>query len=496
MYDIVFREELRGICLKNAVKSVLGVTLIICGPIAVFISVTVMATSFHLLTPVNVFMVMAFINVLRLNIGFDIGMGLQVVADACVSLVRIQEFLLLATWPGLSEKRYEQDVCSDQTCGSVSARESAGESLESSNGYIDSVTHQKDSTHQNSTHLKHNIGLDSAQNSTCIVSNLTICSDRNNGKYILRSVNFEAAEGSLVVVSGPVGSGKSSLLSAINQEVISEGSIYCRGTIAYVPQTPWVFRGTIRENILFGEEFNEERYKTVVKKCALELDINKFPDDDQTLVGENGVVLSGGQQARISLARAVYANSDVYLLDDPLSAVDANVGEHIFQECICKLLSTKTRIFVTHQVSHMKMADQIVLLSNGDVIGKGTFTEIMQSGVLSTVHDIVSKKTKSHTQDEGALKEQDQETEDWTEGMKSTSVEDVARGLEIPEEDRITGTISWKQYWKYFMAGNSSVVMVGLFVVLIFGEGEPIFLVKLHLSNNVASCEVYMIKII
>ena len=309
-------------------------------------------------------------------------------------------------------------------------------------------------------------------NNACVVSSLTLCSSENNDKYILRDISFEAVQGSLVVVSGPVGSGKSSLLSAVNQEVaITEGNIFCAGTIAYVSQTPWVFPGTIRENILFGEDYDEGRFKTIVEVCALQADLNIFPDSDQTIVGERGVILSGGQQARISLARAVYADADVYLLDDPLSAVDANVGEHIFQKCICELLSTKTRLLVTHQMSYMKMADQIVLLSKGEVLTKGSFAQLMEIGVLDTVLGIHQKSLPgTQLADASKLKRQPSfaRRDDVPENV---FMGDVHTGLEIPDEDRSIGTVSLKLYWKYFRAGIPSVAMVGLVLVFVFSQG-------------------------
>ena len=137
-------------------------------------------------------------------------------------------------------------------------------------------------------------------------------------------------------------SGKSTLLSAIAGEICEvSGTITFQGSFVYLPQTPWIFSGTIRENILFGQPHDETKYTRVIEACALTEDIHRFPDYDQTVVGERGEVLSGGQQARVSLARAVYADADLYLLDDPLSAVDFKVGQHIFETCIKDLLGDK-----------------------------------------------------------------------------------------------------------------------------------------------------------
>ena len=159
-----------------------------------------------------------------------------------------------------------------------------------------------------------------------------------------------------------------------------------------MPQIPWVFSGTIRENILFGQPYDELRYTRITEACALKEDIQQFPDCDQTIVGERGVVLSGGQRARVSLARAVYANADIYLLDDPLSAVDSKVGQHIFEKCIKGLMADKTRVLTSHQEQHMKEADEVIVLYKGRMLGKGSFTELQEQGFLNTTTDQLYQK--------------------------------------------------------------------------------------------------------
>lgn len=157
------------------------------------------------------------------------------------------------------------------------------------------------------------------------------------------------------------------------------GSIQIGGQISYASQEPWLFAASVRKNILFGNEYNSALYKKVTKACALESDFlqlahgrlhsslnslrNVKIPGDRTTVGERGVSLSGGQRARINLARAVYRQADVYLLDDPLSAVDTHVGKHLFDKCIIKHLKGKTRILVTHQLQYLKKADLIVVLN-------------------------------------------------------------------------------------------------------------------------------------
>ncbi|XP_023331666.1 multidrug resistance-associated protein 4 [Eurytemora carolleeae] len=198
----------------------------------------------------------------------------------------------------------------------------------------------------------------------------------------LSEIYFKIRPGQLVAVIGPVGSGKSSLLQAILGELpILCGGIDIHGDISFSPQEPWVFSGSVEDNILFGKPYNKSRYLSVIKACALEHDLAQWSHGDKTLVGEKGVALSGGQKARVTLARAVYRNADCYLLDDPLSAVDAHVGKHLFQKCIRGFLKDSAIILVTHQLQYLKDADLIVVLKQGKIQETGTFQHLAKNGL-------------------------------------------------------------------------------------------------------------------
>lgn len=184
------------------------------------------------------------------------------------------------------------------------------------------------------------------------------------GTPTLRRFSLTVKAGKLCAIVGPVGAGKSSVLQLILGELCKElGEIKIGGHLSYSSQEPWLFGSTVRNNILFGLEYDRQRYRKVVKVCALEPDFEQFPQRDQTMVGERGVSLSGGQRARINLARSIYREADIYLMDDPLSAVDTHVGKHLFEECIIKHLAGKTRILVTHQLQYLKKADHIVVIN-------------------------------------------------------------------------------------------------------------------------------------
>uniref|UniRef100_A0A672PR52 ATP-binding cassette sub-family C member 5 n=1 Tax=Sinocyclocheilus grahami TaxID=75366 RepID=A0A672PR52_SINGR len=188
------------------------------------------------------------------------------------------------------------------------------------------------------------------------------------------------SNGRLLGVCGNVGSGKTSLISSILEQMhLLSGSVSANGTLAYVSQQAWIFHGTVRNNILMGEPFDQTRYARVIHACSLKPDLEILPYGDQTEIGERGINLSGGQKQRVSLARAVYSNRDIFLLDDPLSAVDAHVGKHIFEECIKKELKGKSVILVTHQLQYLEFCDQVLLLDNGEIKEAGTHSDLMKA---------------------------------------------------------------------------------------------------------------------
>ncbi|KAK2714333.1 hypothetical protein QYM36_008785, partial [Artemia franciscana] len=196
----------------------------------------------------------------------------------------------------------------------------------------------------------------------------------------LKDIGLEVEDGSLVAVVGQVGTGKSSLISALLGEMEKiKGHVNVKGTVAYVPQQAWIQNATLRDNIFFGLSESNSRYKTVVEACALKQDLEMLPGGDQTEIGEKGINLSGGQKQRVSLARAVYSDKDLYLLDDPLSAVDSHVGKHIFENVIGPngILRNKTRILVTHGITYLSKTDKIIVLKDGQISEMGSFKELL-----------------------------------------------------------------------------------------------------------------------
>lgn len=286
-------------------------------------------------------------------------------------------------------------------------------------------------------------------------------------------------------ISGKVGSGKTTLLHVILKELeVTTGKRNINGVISFASQEPWLFVGTVRQNILFGQEFDVVKYHEVVRVCALERDLKLFPHGDRTLIGERGVSLSGGQRARINLARAVYKNADIYLLDDPLSAVDAHVGKQIFKECIDGYLKDKCVVLVTHQLQYLKDCKKIYLLNDGTVQHSGTYEDIKQEG-----QDFKVLLEELKKMEEEAKKEEEVRKRKRTMSSKSgsasqcfnlcqsvipkISVAEDSTALEEPtfeKEDKIDGKVTWGIYKTYFLAGGSACKIFFMAFVFLFSQ--------------------------
>nr|QVT92336.1 ABC transporter [Salvia miltiorrhiza] len=202
------------------------------------------------------------------------------------------------------------------------------------------------------------------------------------GTPILNHIQLKVKKGMKVAICGTVGSGKSSLLSCILGEMHKlSGTVKVSGEKAYVPQSPWILTGDVRENILFGKPYESDKYNRTIEACALIKDFELFAAGDLTEIGERGINMSGGQKQRIQIARAVYQDAEIYLLDDPFSAVDAHTGSQLFKDCLMGILKDKTILYVTHQVEFLPAADLILVMQNGKIAQSGTFDELLKQNI-------------------------------------------------------------------------------------------------------------------
>ena len=449
----ISRQEISFIQKKNAIQSSIDALKYSAMPIAGMVSIITMLLTGQTLTPVNVFVLLSYIGVLKQGTCFRLATGFLSTYDAYVSLGRIEDFLLLNNLPGNAG-----DDCEEVTTKEKSRSAERMNCYKGRQSKINQVA-AADTVED----LNRPISL--------CVSNLTYKKIDREDEFILQDIAFVARSKSLTVITGPVGSGKSTLLSAIAGEISEDTSetITYQGKLIYLPQTAWVFSGTIRENILFGKPYEGHKYARIIEACALTEDIQRFPDSDQTVVGERGEVLSGGQQARVSLARAVYADGDLYLLDDPLSAVDFKVGQHIFDKCIKDLLGEKTRLLTSHQEQHMKDAGEVIVLYKGRVLEKGRFTELHEKGVISSTVDPLNNMELSERFDW----ENEDITEDADKCEKMAPLTNEGNSLEIAQEDRTIGAVTCKLYWDYFRSGANSLVIIAVMCFCLFTQGEP-----------------------
>ncbi|CAN6275258.1 unnamed protein product [Urochloa humidicola] len=306
---------------------------------------------------------------------------------------------------------------------------------------------------------------------------------------VLRGIDVEIRRGELTAVVGMVGSGKSSLLSCIMGEMHKvSGKVSIFGSTAYVAQTAWIRNGTIQENILFGKPMDSERYSEIIRACCLEKDLEMMEFGDQTEIGERGINLSGGQKQRIQLARAVYQDCDIYLLDDIFSAVDAHTGSTIFKECLKSILKNKTVLLVTHQVDFLQNVDTIIVMKDGLLIQSGIYRELLAS--CSDFSDLVAAHHSSmETTGEQGFHVQNAENSQASTGSvdvpsvnsksKDENGETVGTAINkeagssklIHEEEKESGRVSWRVYKLYITQAWGWWGVVVILVMTLLSEG-------------------------
>ncbi|XP_042010090.1 ABC transporter C family member 3-like [Salvia splendens] len=304
--------------------------------------------------------------------------------------------------------------------------------------------------------------------------------DASSSSPTLRDITFRVSRGKRVAVCGKVGSGKSSLLCSVLGEIPKiSGAVSLSGTKAYVAQSAWIQSGKIEENILFGKEMDRQRYNRILEACSLNKDLEILPFGDQTVIGERGINMSGGQKQRIQIARALYQDADIYILDDPFSAVDAHTGTHLFNECIMGLLNSKTIIYVTHQVEFLPSADLILVMKDGRIKQAGRYNDILRPGsdfmeligaheeALSSLDTISTEKSangegSSSTNAKPVLQQPESEKH----GNDNNNEE--TKGQLFQEEERVKGS-GLSVYWNYITTAYGGLLApVALLAQIVF----------------------------
>ncbi|KAG5894559.1 hypothetical protein JTB14_021541 [Gonioctena quinquepunctata] len=419
LVELVRRKEIDQIKATSTIRALTKSCHVVLSRIAVYLCILTYILTGNTLTATYAYTVASFYGVLRVSITMFVPQALTQFAETRVSVKRIQQFLL---YDELSQKATADDT----------------QAAKGGNKMIPIFKTAE-------------VGIN--------LSNMFVRWSKSSPENTLQRINFRVAPEQLVAVVGPVGGGKTTLLHAILKELTpSEGSVDIRGIISYASQEPWVFGGSVRQNILFGQNFEPKKYGEVIRVCALQRDLSIFPHGDRTLVGERGVTLSGGQRARINLARAVYKDADIYLLDDPLSAVDAHVGKQLFEDCICGYLKNKCVVLVTHQLHYLKNTQCIYLLEDGEVRSSGTYQELKDSDSDFTK---LLTESKAERKNNAELPKLDQEDDVDNEESPMTSQE---------KEQRATGKITWHVYRSYLRAGGSWFKTFGVLLAFVLSQ--------------------------
>ncbi|XP_034663833.1 probable multidrug resistance-associated protein lethal(2)03659 [Drosophila subobscura] len=485
MINYVRTKEMNAIRNVNYIRGTLQSFIMFVTRISVFVSLVGFVLLGKLLTAEKAFVITAYYNILRNTMTVYFPMGISQFAELLVSIRRIQTFMLHEE----TRVRDKSDDLDEQKLGKAAVAALVSEPIAQATGV-----------------LKPNSRRTSEAEPTINISNLKAKWDKQSNENTLDNITLKFKPRQLVAVIGPVGSGKSSLIQAVLGELNPDaGSVKVNGTLSYASQEPWLFTGTVRQNILFGLPMDKHRYRTVVKKCALERDFELLPYADKTIVGERGASLSGGQKARISLARAVYRKADIYLLDDPLSAVDTHVGRHLFDQCMRGFLRENIVLLVTHQLQFLEQADIIVIMDKGKISAMGTYASMCQSGL-----DFAQMLTDPSKKDEGASGDAEKKKELSRQNSKLrdrhgsiSSMESAAESLVVDspmqtQEARVEGRIGMSLYKKYFGANGYGLFIVFAFFCVgaqVLGSGGDIFLSYWVNKNGEAERDTFMARL-
>ncbi|KAH8263594.1 hypothetical protein KR044_011336 [Drosophila immigrans] len=471
-------SEMSVIRKVNYIRGVLLSFEITLGRIAIFASLLAFVLTGGELTAERAFCVTAFYNILRRTVSKFFPSGMSQVAELLVSLQRITQFMQREETdvPQLEEEQQEEQPIAEEKNRLINGNQAQSQSAD--------------------VHVE--------------LKDLQARWNPEHTDPILDNINLKLQRPQLVAVIGPVGAGKSSLIQAMLGELRPQlGSVKLSGRISYAAQEPWLFSASVRENILFGLPLDKQRYRTVVKMCALERDFELLDQGDKTLVGERGASLSGGQKARISLARAVYRKADIYLLDDPLSAVDTHVARHLFEQCMRGFLRQQLVVLVTHQLQFLEQADQIVIMDKGKVTDIGSYEHMLKSGqdfaqlLTQRPPEEIEHETPKSVKETKAASYSRHNSMESRQSVSSlgSSVDDSLIGKEEQpqskqvQESRSNEKIGWDMYQKYFAAGCGWFMFlvvvflcIGTQVLASWGDYFLSYWVK---NNSSSSLDIY-----
>ncbi|KAI9730944.1 MAG: hypothetical protein M1818_008019 [Claussenomyces sp. TS43310] len=469
--DSIRDREIRSIQVLLAIRNAINAVSMSIPIFSSMLSFITYSLTNHGLDPANIFSSLALFNSLRMPLNL-LPLVIGQVVDAWGSLHRIQEFLLCedqqdeSKWAPDGEYAIEMNKASftwertaSQEVGTVviPGQAQSKEKVKETRMAEKQASRNKKKSSKTATTESDEIVHDTAS---------TLVEDQH--PFTLDDININFGRNELVAVIGSVGSGKSSLLGALAGDMRkTDGEVVLGASRAFCPQYAWIQNATVRDNILFGKDLDKAWYNSVIDACALGPDLEMLPNGDSTEIGERGITVSGGQKQRLNIARAIYFDADIILMDDPLSAVDAHVGRHIMDNAICGLLKDKCRVLATHQLWVLNRCDRVVWLEEGKVQAVDTFDNLM-------VNNPGFQLLMNTTAVEDEREEEDHVNEDELEEEKKVIKKKKKGPALMQAEERAVKSVPWSVYGSYIRASGSIFNMGIVFGFLLLSQGANI----------------------
>ncbi|KAK7954832.1 hypothetical protein PG996_015635 [Apiospora saccharicola] len=437
-------REIHAIQILLAIRNAINAVSMSLPIYASMVSFIVYSRTHPNLPPAQVFSSLALFNGLRMPLNL-LPLVIGQVVDAWQSLQRCEQFLL-------SEEQEDEAVIKPDLDVAVQVNDA-------NFTWERTTTQDPDKAKANATKKGKTAPPPSSDDTSTLVE--------EREPFKLHGLNFEIGRNELIAVIGGVGSGKTSLLSALAGDMRkTSGEVVLGANRAFCPQYAWIQNATLRQNILFGKDMDRKWYNEVIQACALQPDLDMLPNGDATEIGERGITISGGQKQRLNIARAIYYDADIVIMDDPLSAVDAHVGRHIFDNAIAGLLKDKCRILATHQLWVLNRCDRIIWMEGGKIQAVDTFANLMANDPgFQKVMETTAVEEK-HEEEEVVVEEKTAETKDKKKKKR-------APGL-MQAEERAVASVPWSVYGDYVRAAGSIFLAPLVFLTLITSQGANI----------------------
>jgi ATP-binding cassette subfamily C (CFTR/MRP) protein 1 len=438
------RREIRSIQTLLAIRNAI---LCISMSIPTFASMLAFITyslTNHNLDPAPIFSSLALFNSLRMPLNI-LPLVIGQVTDAWTAFNRIQDFLLA--------EEQKEDIERDEGMRNAIEMENA------------SFTWERLPTDEKETSKAEKKAAAREQKEKSTPDDGDVAKETATEPFKLNNMTFEVGRNELLAVIGTVGCGKSSLLSALAGDMrVIDGTVRLGTTRAFCPQYAWIQNTSVRNNILFGRKYDESWYEKVIDACALTPDLEILPHGDQTEIGERGITVSGGQKQRLNIARAIYFNADLVLMDDPLSAVDAHVGRHIMDKAICGLLKDRCRILATHQLHVLNRCDRIIVMEEGRINAVDTFDNLMRDNEVFKRLMSTSRQEDMQDEETEAVDEVAEEKADEVVSPKKAAAKPAAALMQ--QEEKATSSVGWGIWKAYIRASGSYFNAIAVFILL------------------------------